>query len=84
MHPELSVFPSTTFYEGTLQIGVTPSERMIKGDFPWPSKYSPMFFYNVIGIEEISSTGTSYLNRRESEVAEHVVNRLIESGLNPQ
>jgi len=42
-----------------------------------------MFFYNIMGIEEISSTGTSYLNRKEGEVAEKVVNRLIESGLDP-
>jgi regulator of nonsense transcripts 1 len=84
MHPELSVFPSTTFYEGTLQIGVTQSERLYVGNFPWPSKYSPMFFYNVMGVEEISATGTSYLNRKEGEVVEKVVNRLIESGLRPE
>jgi len=42
-----------------------------------------MFFYNVLGVEEISATGTSYLNRKEGEVVELVVNRLIESGLDP-
>ena len=84
MHPELSSFPSTTFYEGTLQIGVTASDRQLKGNFPWPNKHVPMLFYNVLGVEEISATGTSYLNRKEGEVTEIVVNRLIESGLKPE
>ena len=43
-----------------------------------------MFFYNVLGVEEISATGTSYLNRLEGEVVERIVNRLIESGLKPE
>ena len=43
-----------------------------------------MFFYHVMGVEEISATGTSYLNRKEGEVVERVVNRLIESGLKPE
>jgi len=43
-----------------------------------------MLFYNVLGVEEISATGTSYLNRKEGEVTEIVVNRLIESGLKPE
>ena len=64
MHPCLSEFPSNTFYEGTLQNGVTINERLYKGiDFPWPVPNKPMFFYNCFGQEEISASGTSYLNR---------------------
>lgn len=64
MHPCLSEFPSNTFYEGTLQNGVTINERLYKGiDFPWPISDKPMFFYNCIGQEEISASGTSYINR---------------------
>jgi regulator of nonsense transcripts 1 len=64
MHPCLSEFPSNTFYEGTLQNGVTINERLYKGiDFPWPVINKPMFFYNCVGQEEISASGTSYLNR---------------------
>lgn len=32
-------------------------------DFPWPQLDKPMFFYTTAGQEEISSSGTSYLNR---------------------
>lgn len=39
-------------------------ERMRKNmDFPWPQQDKPMFFYCTTGQEEISSSGTSYLNR---------------------
>lgn len=46
MHPSLSEFPSNSFYEGTLQNGVTVNERQTTGiDFPWPVPNRPMFFY---------------------------------------
>ena len=46
MHPCLSEFPSNSFYEGTLQNGVTVNERQSSGiDFPWPVPNRPMFFY---------------------------------------
>ena len=46
MHPSLSEFPSNSFYEGTLQNGVTINERQSTGiDFPWPVPNRPMFFY---------------------------------------
>jgi regulator of nonsense transcripts 1 len=32
-------------------------------DFPWPNPELPMMFYASMGQEEISSSGTSYLNR---------------------
>jgi regulator of nonsense transcripts 1 len=64
MHPCLSEFPSNMFYEGTLQNGVTAPERLRKTiDFPWPVPDTPMFFYQNLGQEEISSSGTSFLNR---------------------
>ena len=64
MHPCCSEFPSNMFYEGTLQNGVTAPERLRKNvDFPWPVPDTPMFFYQNLGQEEISSSGTSFLNR---------------------
>jgi len=84
MHPCLSEFPSNTFYEGTLQNGVTITERWYKGiDFPWPVYNKPMFFYNTIGQEEISSSGTSYLNRTEATNCEKIVTHFLKSGVNP-
>ena len=50
MHPCLSEFPSSAFYEGTLQNGVTQSERVQAGvDFPWPVPTRPMMFYVQVG-----------------------------------
>jgi regulator of nonsense transcripts 1 len=64
MHPCLSEFPSNMFYEGSLQNGVTAPERLRRNvDFPWPVPDTPMFFYQNLGQEEISSSGTSFLNR---------------------
>lgn len=69
MHPCLSEFPSNMFYEGTLQNGVTAPERLRKNvDFPWPLPDTPMFFYQNLGQEEISSSGTSFLNRFVLEI----------------
>ena len=45
---------------------VRSAERIRKNmDFPWPQQDKPMFFYCTTGQEEISSSGTSYLNRLE-------------------
>jgi regulator of nonsense transcripts 1 len=73
MHPCLSEFPSNTFYEGTLQNGVTIEERKAMAvDFPWPSTEAPMMFYINTGSEEIGGSGTSYLNRSEAAKVEQV------------
>lgn len=89
MHPILSEFPSNMFYEGSLQNGVTESDRQLrhmpgykgKDDFPWPIKSKPMFFWNVAGMEEISPSGTSYLNRTEASYVEKIVTHLIKMGV---
>jgi len=84
MHPCLSEFPSNTFYEGTLQNGVTMEEREHRGlDFPWPSSTKPMLFYNCLGQEEISSSGTSYLNRWEATICEKIVTHFLKGGVTP-
>ena len=89
MHPILSEFPSNMFYEGSLQNGVTESDRQMrhmpgytgKDDFPWPIKSKPMFFWSVAGMEEISSSGTSYLNRTEASYVEKIVTHLLKMGV---
>ena len=64
MHPALSAFPSNIFYEGSLQNGVTAGDRSKPGlDFPWPNLDKPMFFYAVMGTEEIAGSGTSVSER---------------------
>lgn len=89
MHPALSEFPSNMFYEGSLQNGVTESDRQLrhmpgytgKDDFPWPIKSKPMFFWGVAGMEEISASGTSYLNRTEASYVEKIVTHLLKMGV---
>lgn len=82
MHPALAELPSQTFYEGSLQNGVTLAERSLPElDFPWPNPDVPMLFYNSSGFEEMSASGTSYLNRSEAQNVERVVNLLFKCGL---
>jgi regulator of nonsense transcripts 1 len=84
MHPCLSEFPSNMFYEGTLQNGVTAPERIRKNvDFPWPQPSTPMLFHQNLGQEEISSSGTSYLNRTEAANVEKIVTRFFKAGVVP-
>ena len=91
MHPCLSAFPSNMFYEGSLQNGVTEADRQLltlpgfkgKEDFPWPVPSKPMFFYSISGMEEISASGTSYLNRTEASYVEKIVTHLLKLGVTP-
>ena len=84
MHPCLSEFPSNAFYEGALQNGVTQAERVLPGvSFPWPMPQRPMMFYVQLGTEEISVTGTSFLNRTEAANVEKVVTHLMKGGVQP-
>ncbi|KAH0253700.1 hypothetical protein KCU91_g18359, partial [Aureobasidium melanogenum] len=85
MHPCLSEFPSNMFYEGSLQNGVTMHQRLRRDvDFPWPVADSPMMFWSNLGNEEISASGTSYLNRTEAQNVEKLVTRFFKAGVQPQ
>ena len=42
-----------------------------------------MFFWSITGMEEISASGTSYLNRTEASYVEKVVTHLLRIGVNP-
>ncbi|KAF3933450.1 hypothetical protein ABW19_dt0208643 [Dactylella cylindrospora] len=84
MHPCLSEFPSNMFYEGSLQNGVTVQERLRRNvDFPWPVADSPMMFWSNLGNEEISASGTSYLNRTEAAACEKIISKFFKAGVSP-
>ena len=84
MHPCLSAFPSNMFYEGTLQNGVTEDQRMDgEGKFPWPVQNKPMLFWIQTGAEEISASGTSFLNRAEASAVERIVTHMLKAGVVP-
>ena len=84
MHPCLSEYPSNMFYEGALQNGVTQQQRVRKEvDFPWPVSDMPMMFWCNMGTEELSGSGTSYLNRSEAANVEKVVTRFFKAAVKP-
>ncbi|KAG1668439.1 hypothetical protein FOA52_015969 [Chlamydomonas sp. UWO 241] len=84
MHPCLSEFPSNTFYEGTLQNGTGISDRQLHGvEFPWPNPDKPMMFYTQLGMEEISASATSFLNRTEASNVERIITRFLQAGVTP-
>ncbi|KAG0686641.1 ATP-dependent RNA helicase, partial [Pichia californica] len=84
MHPALSEFPSNMFYDGSLQNGITNEDRQVQNSsFPWPIRDIPMMFWAVYGREEISVSGTSYLNRVEAMNVERIVTRLFKDGVKP-
>uniref|UniRef100_A0A7E4VNX2 DNA helicase n=1 Tax=Panagrellus redivivus TaxID=6233 RepID=A0A7E4VNX2_PANRE len=85
MHPALSVFPSNVFYEGSLQNGVSEVERQLNSiDFAFPVQNRPMMFWNTNGQEELSSSGTSYLNRVEAVNVEKMATRFLQAGFRPE
>jgi len=81
-HPCLSEFPSSMFYEGTLQNGISESDRIMRHcDFPWPAGHDkPMLFLACSGAEELSASGTSYLNRGEAAQIERIVTHFLKDG----
>ena len=84
MHPSLSDFPSNMFYDGMLQNGVSSLDRMLpQVTVPWPDRKRPRFFYISTGIEEVGSSGTSYLNRKEASSVEKMVRCTQEFSLDP-
>uniref|UniRef100_A0A914YUY4 DNA helicase n=1 Tax=Panagrolaimus superbus TaxID=310955 RepID=A0A914YUY4_9BILA len=85
MHPALSAFPSNVFYEGSLQNGVSEVERQLSNmDFAFPVPTKPMTFWNTTGQEELSSSGTSYLNRVEAVNVEKIATRFLQAGFRPE
>jgi regulator of nonsense transcripts 1 len=42
-----------------------------------------MFFYHSLSSEEISASGTSFLNRVEAQNVEQVVTSMFKAGLEP-
>ncbi|KNH07326.1 mRNA decay factorlike protein [Perkinsela sp. CCAP 1560/4] len=84
MHPAISAFPSDCFYEGTLANGVTNTERLREEHlFVWPNPSRPVLFYDNTSQEELSGSGTSYLNRKEAAVIALFVNKLLALGVLP-
>jgi regulator of nonsense transcripts 1 len=85
MHPALSQFPSDTFYDGSLQNGVTVTHRLGAADaaIKWPVPGLPHVFFSCTSTEELASSGISFLNRGEAKMVDRVVARFLKAGVSP-
>jgi regulator of nonsense transcripts 1 len=72
MHPELCQFPSEYFYDGNLKTGSASTKCL---NFP------NNFFYICNGKEEISQSGTSFINRSEAILVENIIRFLFKNGV---
>lgn len=73
MHPLLIEFPNKTFYNNLIDSGVTISSRI--------SFMNPSFFYCSFTKEELSSSGTSFLNKGEAMAAKDMIKYLNKNGV---
>lgn len=76
MHPEISLFPSKTFYESRLKDGEDMAKLRAR---PWhhASLLAPYRFFDVQGMQSSTSKGHSLINSAELEVAMQLYDRLI-------
>ncbi|WPG97554.1 Hypothetical protein R9X50_00033100 [Acrodontium crateriforme] len=75
MHPDISVFPSQTFYDGLLKDG--PGMAALRKQ-SWHSSalLAPYRFFDVKGQHQTAKTGHSLVNHNEIEIAMALFNRL--------
>ena len=84
MHPALSKWPSGAFYDGALQNGVAQSDYDVeirKTPIPFPRESHPLVFIHSAASEELASSGTSYINRSESDIVRNSVAKLLQCGV---
>jgi senataxin len=76
MHPDISVFPSQTFYNGRLLDG--PNMAGLRKR-PWHSSLllGPYRFFDVQGQHQAAPQGHSLINRAEIDVAMQLYKRLM-------
>jgi regulator of nonsense transcripts 1 len=77
MHPELAVFPSTSFYHGSIQSGIRHKDRSIS-QFSFPNPQHPTIFLNVPSGKEKLNRTKSYFNIEESELVKSLVLCLLD------
>ena len=77
MHPEISSFPSSTFYDGKLLDGPDMAALTAK---PWHADplLGPFRFFDVQGMHQSGPVGHSLINRAEINIAIKLFKRLKE------
>ncbi|KIX09871.1 uncharacterized protein Z518_00952 [Rhinocladiella mackenziei CBS 650.93] len=76
MHPEISLFPSKTFYDSRLKDGNDMAKIRRR---PWHNSeiFAPYRFFDVQGMSQASTKGHSLINTAELNVAMQLYDRLI-------
>lgn len=76
MHPDISAFPSLTFYDGKLQDGPDMGKLRVR---PWHQSelLSPYRFFDVQGMHHSAPKGRSLINYAEIQVAMQLYDRLV-------
>jgi senataxin len=76
MHPEISIFPSNTFYDGRLRDG---TDMQSLRQQPWHANelLGPYRFFDVSGQHQSDIKGHSLINRAEIDIAIALVRRLL-------
>jgi senataxin len=76
MHPDISRFPSLTFYDGKLQDGADMAKLRAR---PWHQSelLSPYRFFDVQGMHQSATKGHSLINYAELQAAMQLYERLV-------
>ncbi|MBI87702.1 MAG: hypothetical protein CMB67_01555 [Euryarchaeota archaeon] len=80
MHPSISEFPNSQFYDGILEDGVEASEREAPAGILWPDWESPLSFLPLDGDEILSPDGASKENPAEAAWVVKILMDFVESG----
>ena len=80
MHPSISSFPNSQFYNGLLEDGVDVEERETPPGILWPDWNSPLSFLPVDGDEVLSPDGASKENPAEASWVVKILMDFVEKG----
>ena len=82
MDPMIASFSNSMFY-GNLIENFYPSRNYYNFEFPDPIEDS-IFFYHISSTEEISGSGSSYVNRYEADTIVSLINYFQEQGVDSE
>ena len=80
MHPAISEFPNSRFYESRLENGVSETDRLAPKGLIWPDWDVPIAFLPVEGGEVLSPDGASKENPAEASWVVSLLLNLLKAG----
>lgn len=77
MHPEISKFPSLSFYDSKLKDG---ANMLTKNERPWHKEYplTPYRFFDIVGKHQKNELSRSLFNYQEAKVTLELVAKLMQ------